>query len=80
MKLCHSLSTSQVQKFQYQKNFAYLTNLSQWDNALLQFRLKIEKLQARHSTKCDKIYYSKLFLTIYRRIYCRKLLTLSNKT
>ena len=53
-------------------------------NALLQFRLKLERCEphkaARHPTKGDVIDDVKLFLTIYRRIYCRKFLTLSNQT
>ena len=32
----------------------------------------------RHATKCDVIIDVKLFQTVYPRIYCRKLLTLSN--
>ena len=35
---------------------------------------------ARHPPKCDEIDDVKLFLTVYLRIYCRKFLTLSNKT
>ena len=35
---------------------------------------------ARHPTKCDVINDVKLFPTVYRRIYCRKFLTLSNQT
>ena len=53
-------------------------------NALLQFELKLERCKphkaARHPTKCDVISDVKLFTTVYRRIYCRKLLTLSNQT
>ena len=45
-------------------------------NAFLQFRLKLERCKphkvARHPTKCDVIDDVKLFLTVYRRIYCRK--------
>ena len=52
-------------------------------NALLQFRLKLEHCKshnaARHPTKCDVINDVKLFPTVYRRIYCRKYLTLSNQ-
>ena len=54
-------------------------------NALLQFRLKLERCKpqnaARQPTKCDVINDVKLFRTIYRRIYmyCRKFLTLSNQ-
>ena len=33
-----------------------------------------------HPTKCDVINDVKLFPTVYRRIYCRKFLTLSNQT
>ena len=33
-----------------------------------------------HPTKNDVIYDVKLFPTVYRRIYCRKFLTLSNQT
>ena len=44
-------------------------------NALLPFDLKSEcckpRKAARHPTKCDVIGDVKLFLTIYRRIYCR---------
>ena len=53
-------------------------------NALLQFALKLERCKphkaARHRTECDVIYYLKLFPTVYRRIYFRKFLTLSNQT
>ena len=37
-------------------------------------------IAARHPTKCDVINDVKLFPTVYRRIYCRKFLTLSNQT
>ena len=51
-------------------------------NALLQFRLKFERCKprntARHPTKYDVINDVKLFPAVYRRIYCRKFLTLSN--
>ena len=53
-------------------------------NALLQFRLKLERCKphnaARHPTKCDVINDFKLFPTVYHRIYCHKLFTLSNQT
>ena len=53
-------------------------------NALLQFELNLERCKphkaARHPTKGDVIDDDKLFPTIYRRIYCRKFLTLSNHT
>ena len=53
-------------------------------NALLQFDLKLERCRphkaARHPTKGDVIDDVKLFATVYRRIYCRKFLTLSNQT
>ena len=52
-------------------------------NALLQFRLKLERCKphnaAGHPRKCDVINEVKLFPTVYRRIYCRKFLTLSNQ-
>ena len=35
---------------------------------------------ARHPTKCDVINDVKLFPAVYRKIYCRKFLTLSNQT
>ena len=35
---------------------------------------------ACHTTKCDVINDVKLFPTVYRRIYCRKFLALSNQT
>ena len=35
---------------------------------------------ASHLTKCDVINDVKLFLAVYRRIYCRKFLTFSNQT
>ena len=35
---------------------------------------------ARQQTQCDVINDVKLFPTIYRRIYCRKFLSLSNQT
>ena len=50
-------------------------------NALLQFRLKSERCKlhndARHLMKCDVINDVKLIPAVYRRIYCRKFLTLS---
>ena len=50
----------------------------------LQFELKLERCKphkaAGHSTKCDEINDIKLFPTVYHRIYCRKVLTLSNQT
>ena len=53
-------------------------------NALLQFYLNFECYKphkaACHQTKCDVINDMKPFLTVYRRIYCHKFLTLSNKT
>ena len=52
-------------------------------NAHLQFCLKFEHCKtrntARHPTKYDVINDVKLFPAVYRRIYCRKLLTLSNQ-
>ena len=55
------------------ENFEYgLPN----SNALLQFRLKLERCKphktARHRRKCD----FKLFGTVYHRIYCNKFLIL----
>ena len=51
-------------------------------NALLQFRLKFERCKLRntahHPTKYDVINDVKLFPAVYRRINCRKFLTLSN--
>ena len=51
---------------------------------LLLSHLKLERCKphkaARHPTKCDVINDVKLFPTVYRRIDCRKLLTLSNQT
>ena len=53
-------------------------------SALLQFRPELERWKphkaARHPTRCDIINDVKLFPTLYRRIYCRKFLTLSNQT
>ena len=53
-------------------------------NAFLQFLIKLERCKenkgAHHPTKCDVINDVILFLTVYRRIYCRKLLTSSNLT
>ena len=53
-------------------------------NALLQFCLELERWKphkaARHPARCDVINDVKLFPTVYRRIYCRKFLTLSNQT
>ena len=53
-------------------------------NVLLQFELKMERCKphkaARLPTKCDVINDIKLFPTVYRMIYCRKFLTLSNQT
>ena len=52
--------------------------------ALLSFCLKLEcckpRIAARHPMKCDVINDVKLFPTVYRRIYCRNLFTLSNQT
>ena len=52
-------------------------------NALLQFRLELERLKpykaARHPTRCDIINDVKLFPTVYGRIYRRKFLMLSNQ-
>ena len=52
-------------------------------NTLLQSRLKFDRCKphkaARRPTKCDVINDVKLFLTVYRRLYCRKFLTLSNQ-
>ena len=62
------------------KNFEYGYPHS---NALLQSRLKLEHCKlhkaACHPRKSDVINDIKLFLTVYRRIYCRKVLTLSNQ-
>ena len=53
-------------------------------NALLQFELKLDSCKphkaACHPTKGDIIDDVKLFPTVYRRIYCRNFLTLSNQT
>ena len=53
-------------------------------NALLQFDLKFELCKqhkaAHHQAKGEEIDDVKLFPTVYRRIYCRKFLTLSNQT
>ena len=53
-------------------------------NTLLQLKLKLECCKshkaARHPAKCDVINDVKLFPTVYHRIYCCKLLTLSNQT
>ena len=53
-------------------------------NALLQFSPKLERWKphktARHPTRCEVINDVKLFPTVYRRIYCRKFLMLSNQT
>ena len=53
-------------------------------DSLMQFELKLESCEphkaARHQTKCDVITDVKLFPTVYRRIYLRKSLTLSNQT
>ena len=52
--------------------------------ALLQFHLKLDSCKphkaARHPTKCDVINDAEQFLTVYRKIYCRNFLTLSNQT
>ena len=62
------------------ENFEYDYSHS---NALLQFRLEFERCKprnaARHPTKYDVINDVKLFPAVYRRIYCRKFLTLSNQ-
>ena len=47
---------------------------------MLQFPLKSERCKPYNPTKCDVINDVKLFPTVYRRIYCRKFLTLSNQT
>ena len=48
------------------------------------FYLKLERCKphkvASHPTKCEVFNNFKLFPTVYRRIYCRKFLTLSNQT
>ena len=56
-------------------------------NVLLQSRLKLESFKLHKATqrrtsfnKNDVICDVKLFPTVYRRIYCRKFLTLSNQT
>ena len=53
-------------------------------NALLLFPLKLERCKlhkaARQPTICDVINDVKQFPTVYRRIYCRNFLTLSNQT
>ena len=53
-------------------------------NALLQFDHEFDRCKphkaARHQTKGDVIDDVKLFPTVYRRIYCHKILTLSNQT
>ena len=52
-------------------------------NAPFQFRLELKRCKphkaARHPTKCGVINDVKQFPTVYRRIYCRKFLTLSNQ-
>ena len=52
-------------------------------NALLQFPLKLKRCKPHkatcHPRICDIVNNVKLFLTLYRRIYCRKFLTLSNQ-
>ena len=62
------------------ENFEYGYSHS---NALLQFDFKLERCKphkaAHHPTKGDVIDDVKLFPTVYRRIYCRKFLTLSNQ-
>ena len=66
------------------ENFEYVYPHS---NALLQFRLEPGRRKphkaARHPrypTKCGVIDDVNLFPAVYRRIYCRKFLTLSNQT
>ena len=53
-------------------------------SALLQFCLKFERCKpqkaARRPTICDVINDVQQFPAVYRRIYCRKYLTLSNLT
>ena len=62
------------------ENFEYGYSHS---NAHLQFCLKFEHCKprntARHPRKYDVINDVKLFPVVYRRIYCRKFLTLSNQ-
>ena len=52
-------------------------------NALLQFRLKLERCKPHNAThhprKYDVINDIKLFPTVYCRIYCRKFLALPNQ-
>ena len=47
------------------------------------FRRKLEHCKSHnavhHPMKCDIIHNVKLFPTVYRMIYCRKFLTLSNQ-
>ena len=63
------------------ENFEYGYHQS---NALLQFKLTLERFKshkaARHPTNCDVIINVKLFPTVFRSIYCRMFLTLSNQT
>ena len=63
------------------ENFEYVYPHS---NALLQFRLELERWKphkaAHQLARFDEINDVKLFPTVYRRIYCRKILTLSNQT
>ena len=53
-------------------------------NVLLLSHLKLEHCKphkgVHHQMKCDAINDFKLFLTVYRRIYCCKFLKLSNQT
>ena len=62
--------TSQMENFQYSYPHS---------NALLQSHLKLEHCKSHKTkhlpTKCDLINNVKLFLTVYRRIYCRNFFT-----
>ena len=66
--------TSPNENFEYGYPHSYV---------LLKFLLKLKRCKphkaARHPT-CDIINNVKQFLTVFRRIYCRKFLTLSNQT
>ena len=63
------------------ENFEYGYSLS---NAILPFCLKLERCKphkaAHHQRKCDAINDVKIFPTVYRRMYFRKFLTISNQT
>ena len=65
----------------YGRNFSFTATHERGEygyphlNALLQFHFKLERCKphkiTRHPTKCGVFNDVKLFMTVYRRVYCR---------